>query len=102
IPDLADAVASVRLSTDPEAARRVLAAVRAVPTPVWGLRWNSNSMVAWVLARAELAHGLAPPVGGCAPGWEAGLAPAARVRRRALASFPACMRSERTGTRRPW
>jgi hypothetical protein len=60
IPDVAEAVDSPRrLSTDPDEARRVLEAVPRVPTPVWGrdeLRtgemWNSNAVVAWVLARS--------------------------------------------------
>jgi hypothetical protein len=82
IPDVAEAVASPRrLTTDPERARRVLRLVREVPTPVWGrdeLRagdmWNSNSVVAWLLARSGLdAPAIRPPARGRAPGWQAGL-----------------------------
>lgn len=80
IPDLAYAVRSQRVSDDPAVAARVLALVREVPTPVWGrdeLRagemWTSNSVIAWLLTRAGHAEGLAPPPGGRAPGWDAGL-----------------------------
>ena len=72
IPDLDHAVARIRLTEDPDTVRRVLELVRSVPTPVWGLRWNSNSMVAWVLSHAGLAEGITPPPGGRAPGWDAG------------------------------
>ena len=81
IPDLAYAVgAPHRLTSDPAAARRLLARVAEVPRPVWGRdelgageMWNSNSVVAWLIARAGLAtEGLRPPRGGRAPGWDAG------------------------------
>jgi hypothetical protein len=60
----------------------------SVPRPVWGrdeLRagemWNSNSMIAWLLASAGLPTGsLRPPKEGRAPGWDAGLRVAARGR----------------------
>jgi hypothetical protein len=41
--------------------------------------WNSNSLVSWVLVRSGL-HGdaVAPPAGGRAPGWRAGIVAAAR------------------------
>jgi hypothetical protein len=87
IPDIAEAVDSPRrLSTDPAQARRVLELVPNVPTPVWGRdelhageMWNSNSMVAWLLARADLAaEHIEPPAGGRAPGWTAGLVVAGR------------------------
>ncbi len=83
IPDIAFAVDSpVRLSDDPAVAQRVLDAVPHVPTPVWGRdelgvgdMWNSNSVIAWLLARAGVdAASLRPPRGGRAPGWAAGLA----------------------------
>jgi len=82
IPDIAEAVDSpVAVPTDVIRVQRLLAAVREVPTPVWGrdeLRtgdmWNSNSVIAWVLAssghRPEL---LSAPNGGRAPGWDAGV-----------------------------
>jgi hypothetical protein len=89
IPDLAYAVGGPRrLGTDAEVARHVIDLVAAVPTPVWGRdelaggeMWNSNSMIAWVLAMAELpTDGLRPPPGGRAPGWNAGLEVACRAR----------------------
>lgn len=82
IPDLAEAVGGPRhVSTDPGVARRLLAAVASVPTPVWGRdelgageMWNSNSVVAWLLATAGLhAEQIRPPANGRAPGWGAGL-----------------------------
>jgi len=81
IPDLQEAVASPqRLSDDPLRAARLLAAVPEVPVLVWGrdeLRlgemWNSNSVVAWLLARSDHPTDLQPPQGGRAPGWHAGL-----------------------------
>jgi hypothetical protein len=87
IPDVSYAVASpVRVSTDVEQARRVIELVPRHPTPVWGRdelatgdMWNSNSVVSWLLARAGVeTAALRPPVGGRAPGWEAGLIVAAR------------------------
>jgi hypothetical protein len=82
IPDVIEAVGSPRrLASDQPRARRVLDVVAQVPTPVWGrdeLRtgemWNSNSVVAWVLARSGIhAESIRPPAGGRAPGWQAGL-----------------------------
>ncbi len=57
-----------------------------MPTPVWGRdelhtgdMWNSNSVTAWLLARAGLdAVAGQPPAGGRAPGWQAGLVTARR------------------------
>jgi hypothetical protein len=89
IPDLALAVGRpCRLSDDPRNARRLLALVPSVPTPVWGRdeltagdMWNSNSMVAWLIAAAGLpTDQLRPPPGGRAPGWDAGLAVVGRDR----------------------
>jgi hypothetical protein len=88
IPDVDEAVDSpVRVSTDPSRARRLLDLVPHVPTLTWGrdeLRtgdmWNSNSVVAWLIACVEIdAAAIPPPHAGRAPGWLAGLA-AARVR----------------------
>jgi hypothetical protein len=82
IPDVAEAVESPRrLTGDPARARRLLALMPSVPTPVWGrdeLRagemWNSNSFIAWLIARSGLdAEAIQPPPGGRAPGWNAGL-----------------------------
>lgn len=81
IPD-ADAVGTRTelLSADPEVARRVLSLVEAVPPLVWGRdemetgeMWNSNSVISWLLTRAELPiDTIHPPEGGRAPGWGAG------------------------------
>jgi hypothetical protein len=87
IPDVAEAVDSPRrLSEDEPCARRVLASVGDVPTPVWGRdefgtgeMWNSNAVIAWVLARSGIDAGsIQPPAGGRAPGWRAGVKVAAR------------------------
>jgi hypothetical protein len=76
------AVASPRrLSDDPDQARRLLDLVASLPTPVWGRdelatgdMWNSNSVIAWLLARSGLpAASIGPPPGGRAPGWHAGI-----------------------------
>jgi hypothetical protein len=88
IPDASEAVESPNRLTDDEAcARRVLATVPRVPTPVWGrdeLRagemWNSNAVIAWVLASSGLdTDSISPPAGGRAPGWTAGLTVARRT-----------------------
>ena len=93
IPDVAEAVDSPRrLSEDEDRARRVLEAVAQVPTPVWGRdelhageMWNSNAVIAWVLARSGLdPESIRPPAGGRAPGWNAGVAAARREGRGAM------------------
>jgi hypothetical protein len=75
-----------RLSNDPAVAQRVLELVGEFPTHTWGRdelstgdMWNSNSLPAWLLARAgvDLAD-VTPPSGGRAPGWQAGLVAAVR------------------------
>src|SRR5262245_31303212 len=90
IPDLAHAVSGpVRVAADAERAQQVVDLVPHVPTPVWGrdeLRagemWNSNSLISWLLSRAGIdVDGLHPPVGGRAPGWNAGLVVARRQTR---------------------
>jgi hypothetical protein len=82
IPDVDEAVDSPRrLACDAASARRLLGLVPRVPTPVWGRdafatgdMWNSNSVVAWLLVRSGIgATAIAPPAGGRAPGWQAGL-----------------------------
>ena len=82
IPDVAEAVDSPRrLSTEEDRARRVLDLVPHVPTPVWGRdelgageMWNSNAVIAWVIARSGIdKESIRPPEGGRAPGWQAGL-----------------------------
>ena len=87
IPDIDEAVDSPRALTDDVAAgRRVLELASRVPTPVWGRdeldageMWNSNSIVAWLVACSGLpAESISPPAGGRAPGWHAGLVVARR------------------------
>ena len=95
IPDLAEAVESPRqVSKDAAIAACVLAAVPEVPAHVWGRdaagvhdMWNSNSLVSWLLVTAGVDIGaVAPPGGGRAPGWEAGVAAALAGSRRVGAS----------------
>jgi len=83
IPDLAEAAGGpVRVSGDPAVARRLIGLAATVPTPVWGRdelgageMWNSNSVIAWLIASAGLpTDRLRPPPHGRAPGWDAGLA----------------------------
>jgi hypothetical protein len=98
IPDVAEAVDRPRrLTSDEGDARRVLEAVSHVPRLVWGRdelgtgeMWNSNSIIAWVIARSGLdANSIRPPGGGRAPGWHAGLVVAgARPSRRRHARRP--------------
>jgi len=92
IPDLAYARGGrLRLSGDPAVAQRVLDAVAAAPTPVWGRdelgtgdMWNSNSLISWSLSAAGVpAAAIRVPAGGRAPGWDAGLV----VARRPSAAF---------------
>jgi hypothetical protein len=87
IPDIDEAVESPqRLTDDPAIARRVLDRVACVPAPVWGRdelaageMWNSNSVIAWLIAGVGLAgEQVQPPAGGRAPGWHAGLVVARR------------------------
>ena len=74
------------LSDDPRLARRLLDLVGDLPSPIWGRdelgtegMWNSNSVIAWLLASSGLPmDGIRPPAGGRAPGWEAGLVAAGR------------------------
>lgn len=89
IPDQQYAVAGPQhLTSDPHTALHLLALTGECPTLVWGrdqLRtgemWNSNSVIAWLLARSGLDPG-GPPPGGRAPGWSAGLELARRQRDR--------------------
>jgi hypothetical protein len=88
IPDLGQAVGGPRrLTADPQVAHTMLDLIRTVPTPVWGRdelgageMWNSNSMIAWLIAAAGMStDALRPPQHGRAPGWDAGLVVAQRV-----------------------
>ena len=87
IPDLGEAVDSPRqLTGDPFLGQRLLDLVPAVPALVWGRdesrtgdMWNSNSLIAWLLARSGLdGAAVHPPIGGRAPGWHAGMVVARR------------------------
>ncbi|MEO6956782.1 MAG: hypothetical protein ABI137_08575 [Antricoccus sp.] len=82
IPDVAEAFASpVRVSCDPDDARRILDLVHEVPRATWGRdelqtgeMWNSNSLISWLLARnGHDIQAITPPPQGRAPGWSAGL-----------------------------
>lgn len=87
ITDVDEAVASpVRITSDEPACRRLLSVLPDVPAPVWGRdelgtgkMWNSNSVIAWALARSGLAGlDVRLPAAGSAPGWRAGTVVAAR------------------------
>jgi hypothetical protein len=87
IPDLGEAVGGPRrLTSDPRVVRRLLDRVATVPRLVWGRdeleageMWNSNSMIAWLIATTGLStETLRPPPRGRAPGWYAGLEAARR------------------------
>jgi hypothetical protein len=87
IPDLAEAVDSPqRPSTDAARVERIMSLAPTFPTATWGRdelgtgdMWNSNSLVAWLLARSGHDVGsLSPPEHGRAPGWAAGLVVAQR------------------------
>ncbi len=82
IPDLMYAVDSPRrVIEDADGARRLLDLAPSFPTATWGrdeLRtgdmWNSNSLIAWLLAGSGVdVTAIEPPMGGRAPGWTAGL-----------------------------
>jgi len=78
-----------RISDDRAKATRVLTLLPRFPAATWGrdeLRtgdmWNSNSLIAWALARAGVGVStLRPPTRGRAPGWSAGLVVADRDQR---------------------
>ena len=83
IPDLDEAVESPRrLTDDGHLSSRVLDLAPRIPTRVWGRdehgtgdMWNSNSVISWLIASSGIETGsIAPPAGGRAPGWRAGLA----------------------------
>jgi len=87
IPDATAAVGGPqRLRSDAVRAQRMLDLVPMFPTATWGRdelaagdMWNSNSLIAWLLARSGHAvDTIGPPVHGRAPGWSAGLAVASR------------------------
>jgi hypothetical protein len=84
IPDAAQATVTHLVTVDPDRARNLLEQVAAVPPLIWGRSppgtgdmWNSNSVIAFLLTRSGLLDdGCRPPIGGRAPGWEAGIATA--------------------------
>jgi hypothetical protein len=89
IPDRGEAVDSPRrLTDDGQRAARLLALAPSLPRPVWGRdelgageMWNSNSVIAWLLACGGFdAAAIRPPAGGRAPGWNAGIVVAERHR----------------------
>jgi hypothetical protein len=98
IPDVDWAVDSPRRVTGDEAiARRLLDLVPRIPTPVWGRdelsageMWNSNSVIAWLLERSGIGtEDVAPPPGGRAPGWQAGVVVARGASRASARRAPA-------------
>ena len=86
IPDANEALNPTIVTTDQTTAQLLLAILPRVPTAVWGRdelhageMWNSNSVIAWVLARGHVDTArLRPPPHGRAPGWNSGLVVAAR------------------------
>jgi hypothetical protein len=87
IPDIDEAVDSPqRVSSDPLQTARVLELASTFPTATWGRdeldageMWNSNSLVAWLLAHSgHDMKTIRPPEHGRVPGWSAGLVVAAR------------------------
>lgn len=83
LPDEEWAIDSpIRLSEDCASIERVLMLAREVPRYVWGRRapgttemWTSDSVISWLLVCAGIGlSGVAPPIGGRAPGWLAGIA----------------------------
>lgn len=82
VADIAEAVATGEVSTDPKTASRLIDLAATVPSLSWGRRidhademWNSNSVISYLLASAGLpAAEFQPPIGGTAPGWRTGIA----------------------------
>jgi len=82
IPDRQWSVgAPILLTEDQRIVHDILERVRQVPIRTWGRSvpptgdmWNSNSLIAWLLAGVGISTELRPPDGGRAPGWDAGLA----------------------------
>jgi hypothetical protein len=96
IPDADEAVDSPQqLTNSREVAGRVLDLASRVPTAVWGRdelatgeMWNSNSIIAWLLARGGVPmDAIRLPTCGRAPGWDAGLVVARRERGFSAAPF---------------
>jgi len=107
IPDVNEAVESPRrLSDDLADVQRLFDLVPQVPFLVWGRdelgagdMWNSNSQIAWLLARAGLnVDAISPPAGGRAPGWHAGLVAASRTFGQGLTGVRADLREAKAAT----
>jgi hypothetical protein len=95
IQDAAVAVESPRLiSTDLTRTQLLLNLLLSFPTATWGRdelatgeMWNSNSLIAWLLARSRHeTDTIVPPARGRAPGWDAGLVVAKREPVEAIAA----------------
>ena len=101
IPDVGEAVASPQtLSRSTDVARQLLASVATVPPLVWGRdelhlgeMWNSNSLIAWLLAGQAVVDRVVFPPNGRAPGWYAGLRLAAEGRQLTRAGLPPDMKA---------
>lgn len=81
LPDSGAAIGGPRtVSHDIVTARRLLEQTHSVPELIWGRdemgtgeMWNSNSVIAWLIATAGLSTDLLrPPARGRAPGWLSG------------------------------
>lgn len=90
IPDVAEAVDSpMRITEDATRVAAVLDVLHEIPALTWGRdelgageMWNSNSAVAWALARTDQdMDAIRPPCRGRAPGWTSGLVLADRQAR---------------------
>ncbi len=87
IADAREAVVIQTLSHDALQARELLALVDSVPPVIWGRdelatgeMWNSNSVISWLLTRAQVPiDEVGLPEGGRAPGWRAGVVAARRT-----------------------
>lgn len=110
IPDVDEAVDSpVRTTEDPTRVAALLQVLREVPPLTWGRdergtgeMWNSNSLVAWALARSgHDMDAIRPPRAGRAPGWNAGLALAAATQAGAMPILEA-MRASSASSEMPW
>ena len=90
IPDLQYAIGGpTRITDDPDVARHILGLLAAVPALTWGRdesavgeMWSCNSIISWLLSRAGIdTDAIRMPAQGRAPGWDAGIAVAAKASR---------------------
>jgi hypothetical protein len=93
IPDLQYAFGGpIRLADDPAVTHRIFELLPSVPALTWGRdesgvgeMWSCNSIMSWVLSSAGLdADAISRPSHGRAPGWNAGIAVAAKTMRPTL------------------